>query len=447
MATRRPEPGASQAPPFLRSAAQTYGTSLGSAVLSLVNVLIVARTLGPEGRGHVAFITAAAWLLASVSTLGVQEANANYGAGDRNAFRSLAANSLVFSLLLGTVTFSALWGLISLFPAVAAGSDPLTRWIAFAFLPVLILQVFLRFLAQAEYAFAVTNLAYILPSVLNVVLNGSFAAVGVLGVGTAVGTWLAGQAIATAILCWYVAQRLPGFGRPDLGLARRSLGFGAKAHVGRVMQLGNYRLDQWLLGGIAGPRELGLYSVAVAWAEALWYLPTALASVQRPDLVRVTRQEAARQAARVFRAATALTAFLGLGMVALAPFLCAAIFGEAFQGSVDDLRALTAGAFGMVALKLFGNALVAQGRPVAQSLAIGIGFLFTVLLDALLIPRYGGFGAALASTLAYTAAGAVVATAFLRALEGRAADLVPRPRDASWLARTVAARFRRRTVG
>lgn len=447
MATRRPEPGASQAPPFLRSAVQTYGTSLGSAVISLVNVLIIALALGAEGRGHVAFITAAAWLLASVSTLGVQEANANYGAGDRRAFRSLASNSLLFSLLLGVITFAALWALIAWFPAVAAGSDPLTRWIAFGFLPVLILQVFLRFLAQAEYAFIVTNIAYILPSVLNVVVNVTFAALGLLSVGTAVGAWLAGQVLATLILAWYVARRLPGFGRPDLRLARRSLGFGARAHVGRVMQLGNYRLDQWLLGAIAGPRELGLYSVAVAWAEALWYLPTALASVQRPDLVRASRQAAARQAARVFRAATALTAMLALGMIVLAPFLCAGIFGQEFRGSIDDLRVLTAGAFGMVALKLFGNALVAQGRPVAQSLAIGVGFLFTVLLDVLLIPPYGGLGAALASTLAYTAAGGVVAAAFVRTLEGRAAELVPRPGDAAWLAQTLARRFRRTTAG
>ena len=66
------------------------------------------------------------------------------------------------------------------------------------------------------------------------------------------------------------------------------------------MLLGSYRLDQWLLGAIAGPRELGVYSVAVAWAEALWYLPTALAAVQRPDLVRAAKDRAAWIAAADF---------------------------------------------------------------------------------------------------------------------------------------------------
>jgi O-antigen/teichoic acid export membrane protein len=226
---------------------------------------------------------------------------------------------------------------------------------------------------------------------------------------------------------------MAGFGRPDFALARRSVRFGARAHVGRVMQLGNYRLDQILIGSIAGARELGLYSVAVAWAEALWFLPTALSAVQRPDLVRArTRMDAARQTARAFRATALVTLVFGAAMVALAPILCTTIFGADFSGSVDDLRVLVTGAFGMVALKLFGNALVARGHPGMQSTAIGAGFAFTVVLDVILIPELGGLGAALASSIAYTAAGIVVIVICLRTLGGRAAELVPRGGDVAW---------------
>ena len=55
------------------------------------------------------------------------------------------------------------------------------------------------------------------------------------------------------------------------------------------MGVGNYRADQWIVGSIAGARELGLYSVAVAWAELLFYLPGVISLLQRPDLVRATR--------------------------------------------------------------------------------------------------------------------------------------------------------------
>jgi O-antigen/teichoic acid export membrane protein len=427
---------------FARSAALTYGTNLAAAFLSLANVLVIARALGAEGRGHVAFLTAIAWLVGSMSTLGLQEANANFAAAEPRLRRALATNSLLLSLLLGAASFGALVLLVEVAPAVAGESDPTLRWVTFAFVPVIVLQTCLRFLAQADFAFGITNAAYLLAPVINIGVNGACALLGVLSVETAVGVWLAGQTIETALIGWYVARRLAGFGRPDVALARRSLAFGLKAHVGRVMQLGNYRLDQWLLGAIAGPRELGLYSVAVAWAEALWYLPTALAAVQRPSLVRAAQEEAARLAAVIFRGAALVTAVLAVAMILLAPALCVVVFGEEFRGSVDDLRILVLGAFGMVALKLFGNALVARGRPVLQSVAIGVGFVSTVVLDIVLIPPFGGAGAALASTLSYTAAGIAIAAIFLRTAGGSASDLVPRASDVAWLVRTVRSRLR-----
>lgn len=439
------ESSTSGRPSFGRSALQTYGAHVAAAFLSLGNVLVVARVLGAEGRGHVAFLTAIAWLTASLSTLGVQEANSNLAASEPGSRRSLATNSVWLSLLIGAATFGFLYGLIALFPAVAGDSDPDLRWITFAFVPVLIFQILIRALVQADYGFALSGTSYLLGPVTNVAVNGLFAATGDLTVGKAVGAWLLGQTLDALILTWYIGGRLAGFGRPDLGLALRSLAFGSKAHVGRVMQLGNYRLDQWLLGAIAGPRELGLYSVAVAWAEGLWLLPTSLANAQRPDLVRASQQEAAYQSARVFRATVLITGILAVAMIILAPALCVVVFGSDFRGSIDDLRVLVAGAFGMIALKLLGNALVARGRPVLQSVSIGVGFLCTVALDILLIPPLGGLGAALASTLAYTAAGIVVGAIFLRALEGRAVELVPRLGDLGALVRVLRRRLRQPT--
>jgi O-antigen/teichoic acid export membrane protein len=431
-------------PSFARSATMTYGTQVAAAFLSLGNVLIIARVLGAEGRGHVAFLTAIAWLTASLSTLGLQEANSNLAAAEPRTRRALATNSVLLSGLVGGAAIVVLSVLVALVPAVGGDSDPALLWLTFAFLPVIILQFLLRMLVQADYGFAVSNAAFILAPILNVAVNGTFAVFGVLTVGTAVGVWLAGQALEVVILGGYLQLRLAGFGRPDFGLAQRALGFGLRAHAGRVMQLGNYRLDQWLLGAISGPRELGLYSVAVAWAEALWYLPTALAYVQRPDLVRARAEEARRRALGVFRAAAVVTGAAALAMIVAAPVLCVTIFGADFRGSIDDLRVLVAGAFGMMALKLFGSALVARGYPGLQSLAIGAGFACTVALDIILIPPFGGLGAALASTLAYTAAGIVVAVIFLRALGGRASELVPRTADLLWLWDLVRRQLRRR---
>ena len=425
-----PRPRAS----FGASVALTYGANMGVAFISLVNVLIVARALGPEGRGTVTFLTTIAMMTSQLGSLGIEEASANL-AGKRPHLRAVVAgNALALAIVLGLLAAGVVMLLMSVFPAVGGGTDPLLRWFALGTIPVLILQFYLQFIVRADYGFAVTNAVTLLAPVINLVVNGALVIFGAITVETALLTWIGGQLLATGVLLWYVSRRLSGFRRPDAGLAREAIGFGLQAHAGRIMKTGNYRMDQWLLGAIAGPTQLGLYSVAVAWAEALFYLPEALASVLRPDVVRSSRGEAGRRTAQVFRVALLLTLPFVIGFMLAAPILCVWFFGKDFAGSTDMLRVLAPGAFGIVAMKVLANSLVAQGKPMKANIAIGVAFCVTLGLDIVLIPGHGGMGASIASTAAYTAGGIAVAIIFARTLGLRIRDLLPGRREVTQLA-------------
>ena len=428
---------------FASTAAVTYGTNMAVAVLSLFNVLIVSRALGPSGRGAVVFLTAIGVLVSSLATFGVEEANANLAASHPKLRRSLATNSVLFAAIFGACAVVALTALIVAVPAIGGGSALGTRWLVFCGLPLMILGVYLKFLVQADFGFALTNLVWVVTPIANVTVNGALAIAGVLSVGTAVATWVAGEVLSTLILAWYVARRLQGFGRPSWPVARRTLNFGLRSHAGRILLLGNYRLDLWILGAVAGARELGLYSVAVAWSSSLFFLPTTLTAVQRPDLVRASPDDAVRRASVIFRRTILLTVVPVIVMIVAAPFLCGTLMGQEFDDSVDDLRVLTLGVFGVVALKLLGNAITAQRKPGLASIGIAAGFICTIVLDVVLIPRYGALGAAVASSIAYTLGGAIVAFVFVRALRGRARDLVPRGSDVKSLARIGLSLLRR----
>ena len=428
---------------MLPAALQTYGTQLGMAALSLVNALVMARALGATGRGEVVFLTTVAFLGSNVWTLGVQEANVNLAGAEPATRRSLATNSLWLSLLLGAAGALLIALLITIVPAAGAGVSWTLLWVILATLPVLILGTYLRFLIQGSFGFGITNLAWIMPSVVNVAVTTVLAIAGSLTVGLAVLTWVAGQTVAVLVLVAHVVRRMGGFGRPSASLARRTLGFGVKSHAGRVMLIANYRLDQWLLGAIGGTKQLGVYSIAVAFAEGLFLLPTALSAVQRPTIVRATKDAAIRLTAKVFRVSLLITAAFAAALAALAPILCVTIFGEDFRDSVVDLRVLVCGAFGVVALKQLGNALTGRDHPVAASMAIGSAFVFTIVLDVVLIPEYGDLGAAIASSVAYTFGGVVIALVFVRTLGGRLRDLVPRPSDLTAIA-DMARRIARR---
>jgi len=421
---------------LMRAAAATYAANATVALLSLLNVLVVARALGPTGRGEIAFLIAVAMLSSHLVSLSLQEANANLAASHPELRPGLASNAVIFALALGVVATGAVGGLAELVPALGGEVDRLLLWFALACVPAALLKQYLTLLVQADYAFAVTNAAWVVGPLTTAVCNGLLAVAGELSVESAFGAWAFGQVAGVVLLCAYVARHA-GFGRPDAALARRSVAFGAKAHVGRFMEVGNYRADQWLLGSLAGSRELGLYSIAVAWAEALYYLPGVLVLVQRPDLVRAGPREAVRRAFQVCRVGLVLSGTAAVALVLAAPVLCAGVFGQRFAGATDDLRVLAFGALGIVVFELLTNALTAQRKPMLASAAIGVAFVLTATLDLLLIPVYGGLGAAIATTVAYTGGGIAAVLIFDRAMHARISDLAPRRDDLAWLVRKL----------
>ena len=423
---------------LVRAAVGTYATNLGTALLSLINVLVVARSLGPSGRGDVAFLIAIAMVSAQIVSLSLQESNANLAASDPELRPALATNALLWALALGALAAGTVIVLATIVPAVGGDVSRGLLLIALACVPLVLLKLYLGLLVQADYGFAITNASWLAGPVTTAVTNGALAVAGVLTVTTAISAWACGQLLGTTVLCRYIARHA-GFGRPDLQLARRSLSFGLKAHLGRLMQAGNYRADQWLLGAISGSRELGLYSIAVAWAELLIYIPGVLVLVQRPDLVRANAEDAARRAARVCRAAFLVSAAAAAGLVVAAPALCVTVFGERFHESIPQLRVLALGALGIVALELLTNALTAQRRPMLGSGAFAVAFVLMLGLDLILIPPFAGMGAAVATTVGYSGGGIAAALIFARTMRRPLRELVPRTADVSWLTRTAAA--------
>lgn len=429
---------------FLRAAVGTFGTNLAVAILSLVNVLIVARSIGAAGRGEVAFLITVASLAAFFGATGVQDATGNIGGSEPSLRPRLATNAVVFAVVFGAFVALAIAALVVAFPAVGGDGRRILVWITLSCIPAIILKTYLGFLVQSDYHFAITNAAWLAGPLTTAITNGTLAATGHLDVSLAITAWIGGQLLGTSLLVWFVARRI-GFGRPDPRLARRSLAFGAKTHLGHTLEIGNYRLDQWFIGSFAGSRELGLYSVAVAWAEVLFYLPGVLVMIQRPDLVRAGPQAAAQLIQRLLRVTLLLALPLAAFLVIAAPFLCTTVFGDEFAGSVDDLRVLALGSVGITFMALLGATLTAQRKPLHATSAVACAFVLTIGLALALIPSLGGLGAAIATSVAWTGGGVVIAIIFSRALQTDIRNLVPTSADLRWIRSQFVARIRDRS--
>jgi O-antigen/teichoic acid export membrane protein len=423
-------PASSSRPTLAASTAVTFIANVFGAALSLASVVVVSRYLGPEGRGQVVFLMTMATLTARFALVGMPEANVNFASAEPEARRSLATNSLLLSLLVGWAGAGAVILLTHLVPGIAGPSDRTLRLVALAAVPLLVFQQSALRLLHADYRFGAANLATFLQPAVNIVGNGAFSLAGRLTVETSLLTWIFGWIASGLLIAGYYQLRLAGFGRVDRKLAHRTIVFGLKSHIARLMNEGNYRLDQWFVGALSGASQLGLYSIAVSWFEALTYFPTAIATVLRPDLVRATPADAAKRTAAAFRISMIATAIFVIVMVVAAPILTVTMFGDEFRGSIVELRLLALGAFGIVAIRLFGSTLIAQSKPLLESVAVGLGLVCTIGLDIALIPRWNGAGAAVASVVAYSAMGIAVIVIAAKTLGGRWVDLRPRVEDA-----------------
>lgn len=79
------------------------------------------------------------------------------------------------------------------------------------------------------------------------------------------------------------------------------------------------------------------------------------------------------------------------------------VYGAAFAESTSSLKILLVGAVFASVAKVASVYLVTQGQMVSNVISVSAGVLVTIVLDILLIPRFGIEGASIATSVSYIA--------------------------------------------
>lgn len=379
-----------------------------------VAVLIVARALGPTGRGTVAFITVTALVVAHVAGLGVGEATTVLAAREPSKRPTLLANALVFflgsSLLAAAVAFTGLF---------LSGVGP--EGVDAPELVILGGGIVACAVGEAGYSFLLgierlRLLAYItgcLSWIYAVVVFVLWAGPGLTVAGAAL-AWTATEAVRTLILV-SVSGRRSRLGQPSGVLLRAEIGFGVRLWLGSLARFLNFRTDQILMGLLASEAALGFYAVAVNASEILLYLPSSAATALLPLIARTDPVRRGSETLRAFRS-VALVSMIGVLLAALVgPVLLPAVFGDAFDESVLPFLWLLPGTLGFAASSVFSNALVGSSSPGLSSFGPVVSLVVGLALDLALIPPFGATGAAAAASAAFLAGGATALVTYRRA--------------------------------
>ena len=376
-----------------------------STPIALLLVVIQSRFLAPEGRGTFVLVVLSVTILSRLlGQLGTAVVNRMREPGAD--VRTLTHRAFALAALLGGVGGAIVvgWGALTdgigmqLGAIGAAALVPNVLWQTVSGVLLGLARVRLW-----NYVQALSPLLTLVGMLVLVVgLDGGVRAALVAWTGAHVITAL--FALATTREIWHPADVPPLDGHARM-LARLALVMGAV----QVVNLISYRIELFILEAIEGLDDVGVYSIAMQAAEALWLIPAAIATAVTAPAVHETEAGARRLISRAALRGLLYTGAAGAVVGLAAPFVIPLLFGEDFSGAAAPLALLLPGIvlYGPVTI-LVVYLSVRHGRP-RLSLAVSVAAMIVTTTAALtLIPRFGAEGAAVASSLGYIA-GAVLA--------------------------------------
>ena len=396
----------------------TLGTQLLTAALGLVSGVLAPRLLGPAGRGELAAVTLWPLTLAFLAMLGMDRAAAYFAAKGRPAasfgISPVATTCLVVGLVQSLIVLAVGAFLI---PSALRGYGAHAVWLGLLFLasaPFVLLGQPLASLLLGHQDMPGYNLFRLIPPVTY-----SFAVLALFvrklpSVSAIVAFELAGLVLAGFMVAWLVRARLEPAWKWDPRITAAMLKYGAKTQAGGVSNFLNQRLDQLLMSLFLPPAPLGIYVVAVAFADGLWIIPRGIGYVTLADSANMEGQGAWRVARRSLLLTTLCLIPSAAALWVLIPRLVPMLFGGQFAGAVLPCRILIPGSCAMGLATVLFEAARGINHPEIPAYAEGASLMVTAVLLALLLKPYGITGAALASSVAYTVTLGIAAWLLIR---------------------------------
>lgn len=393
---------------------------LADGIGLLAALVWIGRALGPADYGQFAAAYALVMLVSVIAEAGVAAAVTRGVARDRVAGGDYAGHALALRLLLA----AAVIGLSVALAQVAFGDERV--WLS----AILALYAALASVSHVGDAIFRAHERMDLTLVGIVVERGALLAglalvpaAGLSATGAAAALAFSGAARVVAVVGPTI--RLAGLPRLRLDPAAwmRLLGEALPIGVAAALVSVSWRVGTIMLALLLPERAdvVGTYNAAYTMFGATLLAAGAIATPIFPVVSRLYATEPARIAALCRRAATWL-AVVGVG-AALGLYVTAAVivetaYGARFQDAVPLLRILAIALLMTYAVVFVRTVLPAIDRAWQAVGVLALGAGLNVGLNILLIPRWGGVGAAwsvVASETAAAALGSVVLARHLRA--------------------------------
>ncbi|SEQ75120.1 oligosaccharide flippase family protein [Natrinema salaciae] len=381
-------------------------------VVGLLSKPLLARLLGPEQFGEYATVMAVQGIFMIFVSAGISDGVRKYVAEDRHEDGWKAT---VIGFYLRTATVLAIGGAIVLAGVTYSGFfatvfEPRFSSYFYLLVVLVITAQYWEFARKSLMGLGLER--YSEPLKILYTISFPLVALPLIATGSGVIGAIIGQIVATALaavgglllLHWRDSLRNVFHQPPDTFPRMEMVTFNSLSIALIFLLMSLYHIDILMLQGWIGGDQVGYYKAALEFAEFLWFAPLVLQTVfvhSTSELWSQGETERISQlAARATRYTFLLTAVMSIGIAALAADVIPVYWSYGME-PVGPLLLLLPGSLGFALARPI--LAISQGKgelryPIA---ATGVAAVINLVLNLLLIPRYGMHGAAVATSSGY----------------------------------------------
>ena len=366
--------------------------------VGLIVSVWVAKYLGPHNFGKWNYSIAVVALVSAISSLGL----------DQVLVKKLIENSGEEDTLIGTAFFmrfsGALIGIfISLLFIFLFDSDDRQLLVITVFTSsTLIFQAFdvidLKFqsVLKSKYSVLIKNSAFLFCSVLKIILIVNHYSLIYFVVISVIELALG----AFGLILMFGAKRVIKW-RLNLTYATGLLKDCWPLILSGIIIMLYMRIDQVMVGKILDDKAVGLYSVSVKFSELWYFIPSVLVSSFFPKIVQLKYDKVAyfKLCLKLFKILFFVSFSIGIIVSFIAHDLILRLYGNLFIASAFALKISIWTAVFVFWGVAAGNMLVVEDLNKHNLYKSFHGVIINVILNLILIPRFGINGAAIATLI------------------------------------------------
>ena len=211
-----------------------------------------------------------------------------------------------------------------------------------------------------------------------------------------------GSAVALPIALWFIRRELTW--QLDKQISVKIFRFGFPFVFTGLAYWVFGSMDRWLLAELSTIEEVGLYSIAFKFAAIVSFIISAFAQAWSPHAIKLMRDDPDYRTvySRIFTLWFFVLAMTGLFISLFAKELLILFTPKAYWSAAQSLVMVTAGivVYGTTQITSIGISL--QKKTYLLTRGAIIAAVANLVLNILLVPKFGAVGAGFATLLSYT---------------------------------------------